>query len=265
MSISTPLIFNTIEVVSIIIMRLSEFVSLLEEIAPPEEALDLDEGRIGLVLDRGGDVERVAVSLDPTDHVLSEAGRIGADLLITHHTLFFDPLTRISQTLSSSLKIALLSDLSLYVMHTNLDRAPGGINDVLAEILGLRDVEACEIGRIGEIKTPCELEDFAALVSERLETHVRWVGDGIVERVMVVGGSGFGSKYIDMACEMNADVLVSGELRHSSIRYAQARGLSLIDATHYATENPGMKRLSERLPIETVFIDDEPIVGVRER
>ncbi|CAD7771626.1 GTP cyclohydrolase 1 type 2 [Candidatus Methanoperedenaceae archaeon GB50] len=175
-------------------MRLSEFVSLLEEIAPPEEALDLDEGRIGLVLDRGGDVERVAVSLDPTDHVLSEAGRIGADLLITHHTLFFDPLTRISQTLSSSLKIALLSDLSLYVMHTNLDRAPGGINDVLAEILGLRDVEACEIGRIGKIETPCELEDFATLVSESLETHVRWVGDGIVERVMVVGGSGFGSE-----------------------------------------------------------------------
>ncbi|OYT62286.1 Nif3-like dinuclear metal center hexameric protein [Methanosarcinales archaeon ex4572_44] len=245
-------------------MKLSEFVSILEEIAPPEEALDFDQGRIGLVLDRGGDVGRVAVSLDPTDFVLREAGRIGADLLITHHTLIFDPITRLSQTLSDSLKIALLNDLSLYVMHTNFDCASGGINDVLAEILGLRDVEACGIGRTGLIK-PCELDCFAGLVVDRLDTHVRWVGDGLVERVMVVGGSGFDSEYIDMACERGADVLVSGELRHSAIRYAMARGLSLLDATHYATENPGMKKLCERLPIEAVFIDDEPIVGVRER
>jgi len=150
-------------------------------------------------------------------------------------------------------------------MHTNFDGASGGINDVLAEILGLRDIESCGISRIGEIKPCCGIEEFSRLVADRLNTHVLWVGNGLVERVMVVGGSGFGDEYIDLACEQGVDVLVSGELRHSASRYANARGLSLVDATHYATENPGMKHLCERLPIESVFIDDDPLVGVIER
>ncbi|MFZ2410613.1 MAG: Nif3-like dinuclear metal center hexameric protein, partial [Candidatus Methanoperedens sp.] len=72
-------------------MNLRELIPILESIAPPELAEDFDTGRIGLVLDRAADVRRIAVALDPTDYVLKKAARLGVNLLITHHTLIFDP------------------------------------------------------------------------------------------------------------------------------------------------------------------------------
>ena len=243
-------------------MKLSKFVEVLEDIAPLNYCEDFDKEHIGLVIDTGSDVNKAAVALDPTDFVFEEAARLDCDLLVTHHTLIFDPIFRVSKVLSNTLKIALASEISLYVMHTNFDAAPGGVNDILAELLGLSMVDTCGIGRVGFVEA-MDIKDFSAFVAKTLNTHVRWVGSGDVKRVMVVSGSGFSQKYIDIAVENDADVLVSGELRHSAIRYAEAVGLSLIDATHYATENPAMKRLCEMLPVESVFIDHDPDVSVR--
>ena len=60
-------------------MLLKEIIRMLETIAPPSLAEDFDNGRIGLVLDRRNDIKNIAVALDPTDSVLKEAARIGAD------------------------------------------------------------------------------------------------------------------------------------------------------------------------------------------
>src|SRR3990170_4324688 len=133
-------------------MNLCELIPLLESIAPPELADDFDKGRIGLVLDRAADIQKIAVALDPTDHVLKEAARLGANLLITHHTLIFDPVNLISKRLSDTLKLAIDNDISIYTMHTNYDKAEGGVNDVLAEILGLKNIVPLSLGRIGEIE-----------------------------------------------------------------------------------------------------------------
>ena len=243
-------------------MKLSKFVEVLEDIAPPNYCEDFDKERIGLVIDTGCDVNKAAVSLDPTNFVFEEAARLDCDLLITHHTLIFDSIFKVSKVLSNTLKIALANEISLYVMHTNFDAAPGGVNDILAELLGLSMVNTCGIGRVGFVEA-MDIKEFSAFVAKTLNTHVQWIGSGDVRRVMVVSGSGFSQKYIDMAVENDADVLVSGELRHSVIRYADAVGLSLIDATHYATENPAMKRLCERLPVESVFIEHDPGVSAR--
>ncbi len=240
-------------------MKLNEIIPILESIAPPELAEDFDKGRIGLVLDRGSEVEKIAVALDPTDFVLKEAARHEANLLITHHTLIFDPVNLISKKLSDTLKLAIDSDISIYTMHTNYDRAEGGVNDVLAEILGLRSIVPLEWGRIGEIK-PCSAPEFASFISGKLDTPVQYVGNCEIRKVMVIGGSGFRREYIDIALEHGADALVSGELRHDAIRYAGE--LCLFDATHYATEAPAMRRLCERLPVESVFIEDKPAVRI---
>ena len=245
-------------------MNLSTIVPLLEKIAPPELAEEFDIGRIGTILNLHNDIERIAVALDPTNQVLKRSADIGADLLITHHTLIFKPLTSIPRSLASSLKIALDNDISLYTMHTNYDRAPGGVNDVLASRLGLVNIINLETGRIGEIP-PCSTDLFAKHVSGCLDTHVKYVGDNeSITRVMVVGGSGFKSEYLDIARENDVDTFVSGELRHDVIR---ARGnISLIDATHYATENPAMenlsRRLSQMLDIAVDFIDHNPFIKV---
>ncbi len=244
-------------------MHLRDIVAFLEELAPLELALESDHGRIGLILDRGNRVEKAAVALDPTDYVLEEAAREDVDLLVTHHTLFYNPVNRLSRTLSNTLKIALENEISIYVAHTNYDRVTGGINDVLAGLLGLEDVRTVDLGRVGDIE-PDTLSYFAEFVAEVLDTPVWFTGEGEreVRRVMVVGGSGLKEEYIDIALNNGADCLVSGEMRHSAMRYAQAQGLALIDATHYATENPGMKRLAKLLPVETVFIDNPPQLEV---
>ncbi len=236
-------------------MKPTEIISLLESIAPPELAEDFDTGRIGLVLDRGAaDVNKIAVALDPTDHVLKETARLGANLLITHHTLLFDPVNIISKRLSDTLKLAIDNDISIYTMHTNYDKAEGGVNDVLARILGLHAIEPLALGRLGKIE-PCSASEFASSVAHKLDTHVQYAGEGEIKKVMVVGGSGFRKECLDIAIAHGADALVSGELRHDAIRYAGE--LCLFDATHYATEAPAMKRLCERLPIESVFIEDK--------
>ncbi|HIH44713.1 MAG TPA: Nif3-like dinuclear metal center hexameric protein [Candidatus Methanoperedenaceae archaeon] len=239
-------------------MQLHDITALLEEIAPLELADESDSGKIGLVLDRGNNVNMAAVALDPTDYVLEEAARLGADLLITHHALIYEPVCRLSKQLSDSLKIALENEISIYVMHTNYDRAEGGVNDALVEALNLTDVTRLPSGCVGDIEGTA-LPDFAAYASQRLNTHVQFTGTGTIKRVMVLGGSGFRKEYIDIALDAGADALLSGDLRHDAIRYAGH--LALVDATHYATECPAMRRLCERLPVDSVFIEHDP--GIR--
>jgi len=132
-------------------MELKEIVQTLEEIAPPELADDFDKGRIGLILGLEDDVSRIAVALDANSYVLKKAAELKADMLITHHTLIFHPVNIISKSLADSLRIALENGISLYSMHTNYDRAEGGINDVLAARLGLKNIRTSEILRISRM------------------------------------------------------------------------------------------------------------------
>jgi putative NIF3 family GTP cyclohydrolase 1 type 2 len=152
-------------------MELIKVVEILEKIAPPELADDFDEGRIGLILDLENNIKRIAVALDASSYVLKKAAEIRANLLVTHHTLIFHPINKVSKSLAESLRLALENGISLYSMHTNYDRAKGGINDVLAARLGLRNIETAEIGRIGETK-PCASAELASHVSETLKTPV---------------------------------------------------------------------------------------------
>jgi dinuclear metal center YbgI/SA1388 family protein len=240
-----------------VFMELTKVVEILEKIAPPELADSFDEGRIELILNLENDIKKIAVALDANSYVLLKAAERKADLLITHHTLIFHPINKISTMLAEALKIALENGISLYSMHTNYDRAEGGINDALAAILGLKNIETVEMGRIGEIE-PCSSDELAAHVSKCLKTPVMYAGarKGI-KRVMVFGGSGFKEEFLEIARANKVDAFISSELKHEILRMNQ--DLCLIDATHYATENPGMEtlcsRLRESLNIEVEFID----------
>ena len=79
-----------------------------------------------------------------------------------------------------------------------------------------------------------------------------------------MSGTGFRAEYLNIARERGVDAFVSGELKHDVIR---ARGdISLIDATHYATENPAMEhlcgRLLDMLETDVEFIDHDPFINV---
>jgi dinuclear metal center YbgI/SA1388 family protein len=244
-------------------MDIEVLIGVLERLAPPDLAEPFDVGKIGLSLDGRDNITKVAVSLDPSLYAVQQAVLANADILVTHHPLIFNPITTIPRNLSRILDIAISNHLALYSMHTNYDKANNGINDALATTLGLKDITKLDLGSIGRIK-PTNAEEFAKFVGEKLDTYVKIFGDTIIciENVMVMGGSCFRNEYIDLAHRLNIDAFISGDLMHHVMKYAEdvGRDICLIDATHYATEIPGMKSLRDRINsvVETILIEDKP-------
>ncbi|MCD1294842.1 Nif3-like dinuclear metal center hexameric protein [Methanocella sp. CWC-04] len=243
-------------------MMLNELISVLENIAPPDMAEDFDAGKIGLIIKGTDTVNKVATALDPTTDVIKKAIEMDAQMLITHHTLIWSPVNKISVGLGNQLRLLLDNDMSLYSMHTNYDRAEGGVNDVLSGMLGLKSVQGAEMGRIG-IVDEIPLREFAKHVSEKLGSPVEYTGNGKkrIKKVLVIGGSGF-KEGLGIAKKLNADAIVSSELKHDIIR--DSDNVALISAPHYHTEAPAMKALAERLStfVPSVFIDDPPGIEV---
>ena len=234
----------------------------LEEIAPPELAEEMDHGKIGLIVPGTRDVKKVSTALDPTPFVIKKAAESKADALVVHHTLIWNPLTSIDNDLARSLKMLLDSRMSLYSMHTNFDRAPGGVNDTLASLLGLTSVVTIDLACAGIVENQ-SLASFAAMASKALHTTVEVVGDPDkeVSTVVTSAGSGFRDA-LPIAKRLNADVLLSSELRHDVIR---DRGeVALVSAPHYFTEAPAMRKLAEQLSavLPATFVDDPPEIRV---
>ena len=115
-----------------------DILDFLEGIAPSYMKMDWDH--IGLLCgSRSKVVRKVLVALDPFEHVCREAAETGADLLLTHHPLIFRPLEAVTdeRAVTRGLMTLCAHGISAVNAHTNLDCAPGGVNDVLAAALGL--------------------------------------------------------------------------------------------------------------------------------
>ena len=228
-------------------MEIQAFVETMEGLAPPGLAEEFDEGRIGLVVEGTRPADVVVTALDATVRVADEAVRLGADVLVVHHPPFFVPMTRVEGDTARLLRTVLGHGLHVYAMHTNFDRAPGGVNDCLADLLGLSDCVPLELGLVGTTSTD---PDGLAAVLGPLRV---WGEVGRIRRLAVVGGSGFDSSLIEEAAALGADAFLSSELRHHIARDAS---IPCIESTHYALEAPAMRALAGRMGWD--YIDDPP-------
>ncbi|MBQ9833112.1 MAG: Nif3-like dinuclear metal center hexameric protein [Clostridia bacterium] len=232
-------------------MRLDDFIRMMNEIAPPELAMDFDN--VGLLVGRERkEIKKVLVALDCTVQTVSEAAMFGADLLLTHHPIFFTPVKRIlpDDPDTAAAYMLIKHGIAHFAMHTNLDKAPGGVNDCLASCLGLNDVIPLppdELGRIGNLSNPLRLIDLAHFVEEKLDTTVRFCGDenALISKAALIGGSG-GSDFMH-AHTSGADVLITGEIKHNQALSAKHLGLCMIEAGHYETERVVLLPLINRL------------------
>jgi dinuclear metal center YbgI/SA1388 family protein len=119
-------------------MKVREVVGALERIAPPELAAEWDN--VGLLAgDADAEVRKLLLTIDLTAGVLAEAGRSRAQMVMAYHPVIFHPLKRVTAADAPVAYDVLRRGLAVYSMHTALDAAEGGTNDVLAEVLGLRD------------------------------------------------------------------------------------------------------------------------------
>lgn len=231
-------------------MKLSDFTASMERIAPRDLALEFDNP--GLLIEPDHEeIVNVLVALDCTKAVAEEAVIWGADLVLTHHPLFFHPVKHMAYSDPATVAACMLirNGIGLFAAHTNLDAARGGVNDTLCEMFGIRDAIPFDegVGRVGVLKTPESLTNFAKRVETQLKTCVNLTGDleGLVTRVAVMGGSGGDS--IALAKAQGADVLLTGEVKHSDAIDAQTLGVSLIVAGHYESEAVVLEPLIKRL------------------
>ena len=234
-------------------IQLSKIIKELEVLAP--SSLKFPWDNVGLLVgDENQKISRVFVCLDITHENVRSAIAFGADLIVSHHPLIFDPLKSITEsTLTGGIVRALIqNNISAFCMHTSFDMADGGMNDILAQKLGLSDIrkftpDECigengevldGIGRVGVLERPLDLEDFIIHVKETLGSKaLKYTGNlsEMVKTVAICSGSGGSELYA--AYNSGADAYVTADLKHDHGRIATELGLPIIDAGHFETEN----------------------------
>ena len=233
-----------------------DILTYLNTIAPPYMQYEWDNNGL-LCGSRSKEVKKVLVALDPFQVVCQEAAEMGADLLITHHPLIFSAPKAINDEsdMGRAIMTLLQNNITAINAHTNLDCAPGGINDVLAATLGLSDIQIIDpkgddpqygLLRMGTVPTQ-SLPEFMATVKEKLGCDMlRYVDCGKPVHKVAVGGGSCGSDLPD-AVKAGCDTFVTADVKYNQFRDALSCGINIIDAGHFHTENPVCAVVAEKL------------------
>lgn len=240
----------------------ADILKYIETLAPPYMKENWDN--VGLLCgSKTQCVTKVLVALDPFEGVCHEAADIGAELIITHHPLIFQPAKSVTDETSVGRAIMALcrSGISAINAHTNLDCAPGGVNDVLAQTLGLQDIQVIAPSGTNEDGIPYGLLRGGTVAEQTMDTflaHVkaalgcqglRYVNSEKPVRKVAVGGGSCGGAMLD-ALNAGCDTFITADIRYNQFWDAQDLGLNLIDAGHFATENPVVAVLAEKIAAE---------------
>ena len=205
------------------------------------------------------EVKTILVALDPFEGVCKEAAQIGADLLVTHHALLWNPGFITDETQQGKNTLFLIEHgIPCINAHTNLDLAPGGVNDTLAQVLGLTDIRVVnpigtdtngqEYGLLRQgIVEEQPLESFLQHIKNVLGCDgLRYADGGKPVRKVCVGGGACGSELMD-AYAAGCDTFVTADVKYNQFWDARDLGMTIIDAGHFHTENPVVRVLAEKM------------------
>ncbi len=219
-----------------------------EENVPTYLKMDFDNP--GFLAGNGDrSVEKVLLTLDITDDVIEEAKAIGAQLILSHHPMFFELHNVSTNDFVGRKLVALLeAHLSAICLHTNLDVVSGGVNDALMAALGAETAGILDPmgtapdgspyggGRFGFVPET-SLVNFLAVCKKNLHANgLRYVDTGRpVHRIAVCGGAG--ASLLMNAVGMGCDTFITGDVKHNVFLDAKELGINIIDAGHFPTEN----------------------------
>jgi len=225
-------------------MKLRDVMTVLESIAPFDTAEEWDN--VGLqVGEPGSEIRSVLVALDASFAVIRGAARSKTDLVITHHPLMLRPLSRLdmSQGVAKKLAMIIRGRMNLVSMHTNLDKAPGGVADELAASLNLREV--CSYGalRTGTLKKRMPLRDWV----RGLPFQTGRICDAGKDVLKVGACPGSGMEYWQQARAFGCDTMVTGDVRYHAALDALEDRMNVVDLGHFGTEELILKPLAARL------------------
>ncbi|MBR5604362.1 MAG: Nif3-like dinuclear metal center hexameric protein [Bacteroidales bacterium] len=228
--------------------KVSEILSYITEVAPLHWQESYDNSGL-LIGDENALVDKALLTLDLTEQVVDEAIENSFHLIISHHPLIFKGLKNIlvDNTIGRIVTKAIKNDISIAAMHTNLDNSYLGVNRVLAENLGLKELQILHqnnsdedvqigSGMVGMLENEMSEKEFLGLVKERLQVpairHSELLNKPI-RRVALCGGSG--SFLINDAKHCKADVYITADIKYHDFFNADNEIL-IIDAGHFETE-----------------------------
>lgn len=229
---------------------INEILTFFEGFAPTDSAMDFDN--VGLLVgDKKSKVTKALVSLDITGEVVSEAQKLGCELIISHHPVIFNPLKRLDS--NSAPYLLAKYGISALCMHTNLDLSENfGVNICLANAIGVKNTVKSDKGEclfVGELEKETEMKSFAENVKSALDCNGLRYTDVKKSIKKVAVSSGAGGSEIFAAAQIGADVFVTGEIKHHEINAANELCINIVDAGHFKSEDivilPLINKLSD--------------------
>ncbi len=231
----------------------------LDQFAPPQLAEDWDN--VGfLVGDPQRSIRRIMTCLTVTPASADEAVAERADLIVTHHPLPFRPLKRLTtdSTPGRLLLRLIRADVAIFSPHTAFDSAATGINQQLAEGLGLIDIAPLIAktdqtpilgsGRFGSLPQPATLAELIGRLKAFLQlSGLHVVGDPMQPCCRVAVACGAAGEFLEPARQAGCDTLVTGETNFHTCLEAEAQGIALLLPGHFASERFAVETLAATL------------------
>lgn len=244
-------------------IKLNKITCLLEAIAPKNLAEAWDN--VGLQLgDSNQEISRILLTLDVTEKVVREAINLKVDLIISHHPFIFKGLKTLStDTLKGRMiKELIENEIAIYVAHTNLDKAELGLNNYVANKLGLTEITSLlpeikvaemtndrnasinnlswhdhGLGKIGKLETRLSPQEWVAVVKKSLAISDLYGAGKPPKKIGRVGlCTGAGADLMELAKSKKADVFITGDVKYHEGQRAEELGLWLLNAGHFGTE-----------------------------
>ncbi len=238
-------------------MNTIELEKYFDRIIPRELSCEWDNDGLMCCSDSKKEIKSALLTLDLTEKAIEKALELNVDAVFTHHPFVFRALRRVTdKEPRTRMLIKLLhSGISVFSYHTRLDAVGGGVNDILADLLGIKNTVPLGEGelsmaRLGDVD-PIPFDLFADNVKAKLKCPSLMLaaagrGSLWIKRAAVLGGA-CDKDIINAAVAAGADVLVTGDASYNSVIDANIEGLHVLCAGHYYTEDPVLGFFAERL------------------
>jgi len=238
-----------------------EIAAWLDALLRTTEIPDYPGALNGLQLASRGRIRSIACAVDYSTTTVRESARIGADMLLVHHGMFWGGPQPLRGPAYERLATLVSSDVAVYSSHLPLDLHPElGNNILLARRLGLEAqsgfarFKTIEVGVSGSADVPT-----ADLLAGAARLAVEFGGNVVstpfepgrkTRRWGICSGAGADTDTIREALERGIDTMIVGEGPHHTAVAARDHGIVIIYAGHYATETLGIRALGDRVATE---------------
>lgn len=241
-------------------MKIRELLAHIDSFAPFSLAEEWDNPGL-LVGSLDAEVQRVGVCLDAVSSAVVEAEKCGCNTLVCHHPVIFRGVKSITDSSEQGRTIqeAIRRNVNIIAAHTNWDKAPGGVNDTLAGLLGLLDIEPLdELGVVGKMPAGMFRPAFLEHVKDSWGlSHIDCYGQPAkISHVALCGGSG--SEFWRAAKRRKADIYLTADMKYHELSDAVNEGLAVGLINHGEMERASLPELARKISLggfETELLD----------